>query len=154
MSTNDDNNCDHCGKPLNAQRSTKIYCSNSCRTMAYRKRKADYEQSLYILEQKKLIEIKYEKWLAEINERNRLEIIAKNERLRIAEIERQEKKDKENALKRRQLEQKMVEIKKKNSQNEVIAMALGGIANRIIENLSKNYNAKESQDNSNDINKK
>ena len=32
-------NCEHCNKPLEARRSTKKYCSNTCRQYAYHKRK-------------------------------------------------------------------------------------------------------------------
>jgi hypothetical protein len=31
--------CHQCGKPLDAERSTKAYCSNACRQAAYRKRR-------------------------------------------------------------------------------------------------------------------
>ncbi|MFI5151109.1 MAG: hypothetical protein ACHQRM_15350 [Bacteroidia bacterium] len=33
-------NCEHCNKPLEARRSTKKYCSNTCRQYAYQKRRA------------------------------------------------------------------------------------------------------------------
>ncbi|MBK6965120.1 MAG: hypothetical protein IPH20_14570 [Bacteroidales bacterium] len=150
--------CEYCGDSYQAERISSKYCSDSCKSMAYRKRKVDYEQALIALQQKKLIDQAHEKWLAEFNEKNRLESINRqerleqemNERLRKAEVERQERKekyDKERALKRKKHEQRMAEIERENSQNELTAILLGGLANRIIENLSKK-NSKKRQDNS------
>lgn len=151
--------CEYCGATYYAERISSKYCSDSCKTMAYRKRKTDYEQALIAYQQKRIINQAHEKWLAEFNEKNRLESInhqerleqEMNERLRKAEVERQERKekdDKERALKRKNHEQRMAEIKRENSQNELNAILLSGLANRIIENLFKNNSEKESQNNS------
>lgn len=39
-SSNYEKNCEHCGQPFYAERSTKKYCSDSCRTLAYLNNKA------------------------------------------------------------------------------------------------------------------
>lgn len=152
--------CEYCGDNYLAVRISSKYCSDSCKSMAYRKRKTEYEHALFILGVYRLIKEKNEKWLAEFNEKKRLESIAQNQKIEKErnerniqeEIDRQEKKDKEDAKKRQQSEKRMAEIKKKNSQNEIIAMALGGIANSIIEKLSDNNCKGEKQDSSNDLN--
>lgn len=121
MSTNYDNNCEYCGQFLYAERSTKKYCSNSCKTMACRKRKAENELALIVQKQIELNENAHTKWLAEFKERNRLENNARQSQLEQERIERQrqaetlrlEREEKESALSRQKQEQRMADIKRK-----------------------------------------
>ena len=51
MSTNNDNNCEYCGQYFYAERSTKKYCSDSCRQLGYLERRSrKLAQASYIEE--------------------------------------------------------------------------------------------------------
>jgi hypothetical protein len=142
--------CDYCGQSYYAERSTKKYCSDSCKTMACRKRKSDSEQALLLLQQFKQCQETHQKWLDEFAKKNRIEKIARQEQFeqemienqKQAEVERQKRKennDKENALKRQKYEQRMAEQRAKSSQNDIFVAMIGEIANQIVENLAENH---------------
>jgi hypothetical protein len=163
MNTKNDFACDYCGQSYYAERSTKKYCSDSCKTMACRKRKSDSEQALLLLQKFKQDQETHQRWLDEFAEKNRIEKIARQEeaeremieRQKQADVERQErneKKDKENALKRQKHEQRMAELRK-TSQNQFTAQLFGGLVNHIIVNLSEPNGKEEKKDGSDCINK-
>ncbi len=106
--------CEYCGAECYAERSTRKYCSNSCKTMAYRQRIKDEEIARIKQEQKVMIE----KYLAIEAEKERIrmnklidEMILKQEvrksedhqreleRQKQQEIERQEKAEKDRIAK-------------------------------------------------------
>ena len=65
--------CEYCGNEYLAERNSSKYCSNSCRTMAYRKRKVQTELIQDALQQKILIKQAIEKYLADFRESLRVE---------------------------------------------------------------------------------
>lgn len=148
--------CEYCGREYLAERISSKFCSNSCRTMAYRKRKAEYRQLLLVLEKQKVLEESYKKYRAELDERNRMDNIERQEQLRQEEIERKskleaerlekEKRDNEKAHKALEYEQRQAKRKMLEMQNELIAKALAGLAGQIIEKLIQDGNQNDNNE--------
>ncbi len=149
--------CEYCGREYLAERISSKYCSNSCRTMAYRKRKAEYRQLLIILEEQKRLEETYKKYRAELDEQYHMDNIERQERLRQEDIERKakreaerlekEKRDNERAHKALEYEQRQAKRKMLEMQNELIAKALADLAGQIIEKFTQDENHNDNNEN-------
>jgi hypothetical protein len=46
--------CEYCGEEYKAKRSSRKYCSDTCKTMAYRKRKQEYQEQFIEINNKLL----------------------------------------------------------------------------------------------------
>jgi hypothetical protein len=122
-----DTECEYCGTNYRAERISSKYCSNSCKSMAYRKRKIDYELNLIAL--KDQIQI-----LAELEARNRLAYIAQKKKRERELMERQIKADK-----RREEREK----KNKNPENPLLALFLEKVVLRFADGKSGKNDNKE-----------
>lgn len=106
--------CEHCDEQYHAVRSSRKYCSNSCKTMAYRERRKQEENEIIMLEytkvQLKEVEKMRLKWKLEDDERAK-----RRQKKELEQAEEQRQKD----IRRQQEELEQAEKKQlKDEQRE------------------------------------